>query len=90
MAERVQVLGALRSLRFKKKLSAEKRQEMHFVVSNEEKEKWIEDFVKGETTVARKLVQVVETVIMQEHKDMSTAENAGATTSKPEQRLKRC
>jgi len=45
VAERVRALGALRSLRSKKKLVAEKRQEMHFL-SNEEKEKWIEDFVE--------------------------------------------
>jgi hypothetical protein len=37
-AERVRVFGALRSLRSKKKLAAEKRQEMHFL-SNEEREK---------------------------------------------------
>jgi hypothetical protein len=43
-AEWVRALGALRSLRSKKKLAAEKRQEMHYL-SNEEKEKWIDDFV---------------------------------------------
>jgi len=41
-AERVRALGALRSVRSKKKLVAEKLREMHFL-SNEEKEKWIED-----------------------------------------------
>jgi Uri superfamily endonuclease len=35
------------------KLAAEKRQERHFL-SNQEKEKWIEDFVERETAVARK------------------------------------
>jgi hypothetical protein len=49
----VRALGALRSLRSKKKLAAEKRQETHFL-SNEEKEKWIENFGERETTVARK------------------------------------
>jgi hypothetical protein len=53
---------------------------MHFL-SNEEKEKWIEDFVERETTVARKQVQDAETVLMQ---DMTTAENECATTGKPE------
>jgi len=43
----------MRSLRTKKKLSVEKRQETHFL-SNEEKEKWIEDYVERETAVARK------------------------------------
>jgi uncharacterized protein with WD repeat len=47
VAERVRVLGALRSLRSKKKLVAEKRRETHFL-SNEEKEKWIEDYIKRE------------------------------------------
>jgi len=79
-AERVRALGALRSLRSKKKLAAEKRQETHFS-SNEEREKWIEDFVERETAVARKRVQDAETAIMQ---DMTTAENGGATTGKPE------
>jgi len=37
-AERVRALGALGSLRSKKKLAAEKRQETHFL-SSEEKEK---------------------------------------------------
>jgi hypothetical protein len=41
-AELVRPLGALGSLRFQRKLSAEKTQEMYFL-SNEEKEKWIED-----------------------------------------------
>ena len=80
VAERVRALGALRSLRSKKKLAAEKRQETHFL-SNEEREKWIEDFVERETAVARKRVQDAETAIMQ---DMTTAENGGATTGKPE------
>jgi len=65
------------------KLAAEKRQEMHFL-SNEEKEKWIEDYVEKETMVARMLVQDAETAIMQELKDMNTAESAGGTTGKPE------
>jgi len=80
VAERIRALGALRSLRSKKKLAAEKRQETHFL-SNEEREKWIEDFVERETAVARKRVQDAETAIMQ---DMTTAENWGATTGKPE------
>ena len=52
-AESVRALGSLRSIRSKKKPSAEKRQETHFL-SNEEKEKWIEDYVDRETAVARK------------------------------------
>jgi hypothetical protein len=53
-------------------------------VSNDEHEKWIEDYVEKETTAARKKVQVTETVIMQELEDMATSDNAGATARKPE------
>jgi len=80
VAERVRALGALRSLRSKKKLAVEKRQETHFL-SNEEREKWIEDFVERETAVARKRVQDAETANMQ---DMMTAETGGGTTGKPD------
>jgi len=37
---------------------------MHFL-SNEVKEKWIEDYVERETAEARKRVQDAETAIMQ-------------------------
>jgi len=80
VAERVRALGALHSLRSKKKHASEKRQETHFI-SIEEKEKWIEDFVERETVVARKRVQDAETAIMQ---DMTSGENGGVTTGKPE------
>jgi len=52
-AERVRALGALRSLRSRKKLLAGKREKMQ-CLSNEEKEKWIVDNVERETAVARK------------------------------------
>jgi hypothetical protein len=55
VADMVRALGGLHSMRSKKKLAAEKRQETHFL-SNEQKEKWIEDFVERETAVARKRV----------------------------------
>jgi hypothetical protein len=80
LAEWVRALGALRSLRSKNKLVAEKRQETYFL-SNEEREKWIKDFVERETAVARKRVQEAETAILQ---DMMTAETGGATTGKSE------
>jgi len=82
-AERVQALGALRSLRSKKRLAAEKRRETHFL-SNEEKEKWIEDFVERETTGARKRVEDAEAALQQEQDDMTHAELAGLTSRKPE------
>ena len=76
-------MGVLRSLQSKKKLSAGRRRETHFV-SNKENEKWIEDFVDRDTAVARKRVQDAETVIMQEQEHMMNVEKAGSTTTKPE------
>ena len=81
-AERVLALGALHSLQSKKTLSAEIRKEMHFL-SNDEKEKWIKDYVERETAVARKRVQDAQTVIMRALNDMTTAQNVGATTGMP-------
>jgi hypothetical protein len=82
-AERIQALGALRSLRSKKKLAAEKQRETHFS-SNEEKEKWIEDYVEKETTGARKRVEDAEEAVQQEQDDMTHAEIAGLTSREPE------
>jgi len=76
-------LGALRSLQSKKKLSALKRQETH-VVSNEEKEKWIEDSLDRETAVGRKRVQDPEIAIIQEQEHMRKVGKARSTTRKPE------
>jgi hypothetical protein len=58
---------------------AEKCQET-YILSNQEKEKWIEDSVERETAVARKQVQDAETAMMQELKDMSTATGKSETT----------
>ena len=52
-AEKVRVLGALRSLQSETKLWAENGRETHFS-SNEDRAKWIEDYVDRETAVARK------------------------------------
>jgi len=82
-AERVRALGALRSLKSKKRLVAEKRQEMHFL-SNEEKEKWIENYVERETAGARKRVEDAEAAVQQEQDDMTHAEIAGLTPREPE------
>jgi len=81
-AELVQALGALRSLRSKTKFAVGKRRETHFL-NNEDKERWIEDYVGRETAVARKRVEDAETVIEQEQDDMRNAETAGLTTTKP-------
>jgi len=86
VAEMVRALGAWCSLRSKKKLAAGKSQETHFL-TNEEKEKWIEDFVERETAVARKRVQDEERVIMQ---DIKTTGNRVRQPESPKQCLKRC
>jgi len=82
-AESVRALGALRSLRSKMKLSAENGGEMHFL-RNTEQEKWIEDYVDRETTVARKQVQDAETAIMQEQEHIRNVEKAWSTTTEHE------
>jgi hypothetical protein len=51
VAERVQALGVLYSLKLKNKLSAEQKQETH-LLNNEEKVKWIKDYVDRATAVA--------------------------------------
>jgi len=82
-AERIRALGVMRSLRSKKKLAAEKRRETHFL-SNEEKQKWIEDYVERETAGARMRVEDAEAVVQQEQDDMPHAEIAGLTSREPE------
>jgi len=84
VAERIRALGALRSLRSKKKLVAEKRRETHFL-SNEEKEKRIEDYVERETAGARKRVEDAEAAVQQEQDDMTQAEIVGLTFREPEE-----
>jgi len=75
VAEKIRALGALRSLKYKKKLAVEKRRETHFL-SNEEKEKWIEHYVERETARARKRVEDAEAAVQQEQDDMTQAEIA--------------
>jgi hypothetical protein len=82
-AERIRTLGALRSVRTKKKLAAEKRPETH-ILSNEDKEKWIEDYVERETAGARKWVEDAEAAVQQKQDDMMHAERAGLTSREPE------
>jgi hypothetical protein len=82
-AERVRALGGLRSLRSKKRLAAAKRWETH-IASNEEREKWIEDYVERETAVAGKRVQDAQTAMMQEQEHMVNVEKGRSTTTKPE------
>jgi len=85
-AERIRAFGALRSLRSKKKLAAEKRRETHFL-SNEQKEKWIEDYVERETAGARMRVEDAEAAVQQEQDDMKHAEIVGLTYREPGKRF---
>jgi len=64
-AEWVRALGAFRCLRCKKMLAPEKRQDTHFL-SNEEKDKSIQDYVERETTGARNQVEDAEAAVQQE------------------------
>jgi len=82
-AESVRALGALRSLRSKKERAADKRWETHFS-SNEERVKWIEEYVERETAVARKRVQDAKTAMMQEQEHMENVEKGRSTTTKSE------
>ena len=52
------------------------QQETHSL-SNEEKEKWIDDHLERETTVPRKQVEDTETAIKQELGEMGNADQAG-------------
>ena len=51
---------------------AGRRWETHFL-HNEEKEKWIEDYVERETAVARMQVEDAETASKQAQEEMSNA-----------------
>jgi len=62
---RVWALGALGSLRSKKKNEAEKWRAMHFS-SDEEEETWIENSIERETTGVRKRVDDADTATSQE------------------------
>jgi len=64
-------------------LAAEKQRETHFS-SNEEKEKWIEDYVERETAGARKRVADAEAAVEQEQDDMKHSEIAGLMYRGPE------
>jgi hypothetical protein len=72
-AGRLRGFGALRSLRSKKRLAADKSWETHCLI-NEVREKWIEDYMKRETAVARKRVQDAQTAMMQEQEHMVNIE----------------
>jgi len=85
-AERVRALGALRSLTSKKKRAAEKRRETHFS-SNDEKDKWIEDYVERETAGARMRVEDAEAAVQQEQDDMTHAEITGLKSREAENRF---
>ena len=70
-------------MRSKQEHAAVKRTETHFL-SNQEKEKWIEDYVERETAAARKPVEDAERAIPPVQDDMRNAEKARLTTTKPE------
>jgi hypothetical protein len=85
-AVRVSAVGALRSFRSKMELVEETQRETHFL-SNEENEKWIEDYFERETAVVRKRVEDAETAVHQQQDDMTHAEIAGLTSKEPEKKF---
>jgi len=82
-AETVWVLEALRSLQSNKKLSVETKQEK-YIISNEKKEKWIEDYEDRETAVVRNRVQDTVTAILQEQEHFGNVEKEWSTTTETE------
>jgi len=56
--------------------------QMDFIY-NEEKQKWIEDYVERETAGARKRVEDVEATVQEEQDDMMHAAIAGLTSREP-------
>jgi hypothetical protein len=78
--------GALHSLISKKTLAAENRGETHFL-SNEEKEKWIEDYVERDTAAERKQVEDAQAAVQQEQDNMTPPEFARLMAREPEKTI---
>jgi len=75
-AEIVRALGALHSLRSRKRPAAEKIQETHFK-SNEDKEQWIEGHVEIEYALEGQSVENTKRAIKQKQEDITNAAKAG-------------
>jgi hypothetical protein len=65
-AERVRALGALRVLRARKRKAAEDMAENKRELSEEEKQKWIDDYVHSETAKARERLAKAEEAVQEE------------------------
>jgi hypothetical protein len=76
VSERAQAVEALRRLRSKQRLAAEKWRQIH-ILSDEEKGQWIEDYVERETAGASKQVEVTEAAVQHEQDDTRKVANAG-------------
>jgi hypothetical protein len=61
-AERIRALNALRSLRSKKRLAAAKKKEVKDM-DEEERGRWIDDYVEKETRVARQRVEAADAAV---------------------------
>jgi len=83
VTNRLRILKLLRSLWSETTLAAKRRRETKSF-SNHKKQKWIEDYVDRDATVARKRVEETETAIQQAEDDMSWAEIEGLRGQKPE------
>jgi hypothetical protein len=76
-------LVALRRLQSRNRVAAQKQRQTH-ILSNEEQEKWIEEYVEREAAVATRRVQDAQTAKMQEQEHMGNVDKAQSTTSKAE------
>jgi hypothetical protein len=74
--------GGIGQLEIQKKLAAVKRRETHFL-SNEEKGKWIEDYVERATAGASMRVEDADAAVQQNQNDMAHAEIAGLMFREP-------
>jgi len=80
-AETVWALRALRCIQSETNRAADNLRETHNL-SNEEKAKWIEDYVNRGSVITRITGEDAETTMMQQHENMTDDDQAGLTTWK--------
>jgi len=81
-AENVWAIRTLRSFQYKMKIAVEKLCEMHNL-SNDKRDKWIEDYVETETAGGRNGVEDAEAAFQKTQENMNHAEAARLTRREP-------
>lgn len=76
--------GALHSLKSKQKLVVDKQSDTHCLSNDNDEEKWIEDYVHGETAIVIQPAENSEPPIQQQQKHNRNAEKLELTTRKSE------